>query len=224
MRAHQIMTKHVITVAITLFIISMSTLMFFVGTDNEFQKSDYKTDVVESIKTKSYEEQEKTYRELLHNEKDPFAVVDNEGKIEFTSENFGTTLGFTRDEVIHRLFQVLLDKEDLSIFLSAFSKVNRSHEPLMMIGPYHIHDKNNESHVHMGSIVPLLEKGKVINIGVITKDIGKAIHPENTSEPKKNGPLYPHGKKILNEDDKGERWMAKIVDFPIPNEKEGILK
>ena len=200
--------KHVITVAFGLFIVSMSTLFFFLGSDNEFQKADYKTDFIQALKVKSYEEQEKQYREFLHNEKDAFAILDLEGNIEFSSANFETTLGYTKEEVNHHLFPLFLNTEDLSIFLGAFSKVNQTHESLMMIGPYRLQNKNGEDRFHMGSMIPLFEKGKIMSVAIVSKDIGGSF-PTEKREQKDKKNIPENGKKIFNESNGKERLMAE---------------
>lgn len=42
--------KNIIVVAVALFMISMSTLMFFLGANNDLHQSEYKTDVI-NVKT-----------------------------------------------------------------------------------------------------------------------------------------------------------------------------
>ncbi len=50
--------KNIIVVAVALFMISMSTLMFFLGANNDLHQSEYKTDVinVETTNTQSHEQ------------------------------------------------------------------------------------------------------------------------------------------------------------------------
>ena len=200
--------KHVITVAIALFIVSMSTLFFFLGSDNEFQKADYKTDFIHALKVKSTEEQERQYREFLQNEKDPFAILDLQGNIVFGSDNFGTLLGYKKEDLDHRLFPLFLNTEDLPVFLGAFSKVSENHQSVLMVGPYRLHDKNGSDHLFIGSMVPLFEKEKLVNIAIVTKDIGNSV-PAEKNEPKEKNTIPKNNKGIFQGDEKKERWMAE---------------
>lgn len=50
--------KNIIVVAVALFMVSMSTLVFFLGANNDLHQSEYKTNVinVETTKTQTHEQ------------------------------------------------------------------------------------------------------------------------------------------------------------------------
>lgn len=52
--------KNIIVVAVALFMVSMSTLMFFLGANNDLHQSDYKTNVMNVETTKTQTQEPKT--------------------------------------------------------------------------------------------------------------------------------------------------------------------
>ncbi len=169
--------KHVVMVAIAMFIVSMSTLMFFFGSDKELQKNDFKANVIEMGVIRSEKDQEKKFRAMLHNDKDPFVIISAQGNIEFESKNFETILGYSQQELTNQLIFLYLNNDDFSIVFSAFAKVLQTRETVNVIGPYHLRDKAGIYHLHVGSALPVTEHGKVISVALISKDIGEAVAP-----------------------------------------------
>jgi PAS domain S-box-containing protein len=191
--------KNVIVAAFTLFIVSMSAIIFFLGSDHELKKNEYKAQVIAD--QHSPEQLEEKYRVLSHNEKNPFLVLSTDGTIEFVSPDFEKATGFKQDELKHQLYLLFINSEDLSIFLGAFAKILESAETLNMIGPYRFREKSGEYHFQMGSAVPVLKKeGRIEYIILIIKDIGT------------NLPANQEGKKkIRNQDSENDRLMAEKI-------------
>lgn len=206
--------KQVIMVAVALFIVSMSALLFFLGSNTEFQAHDLKTDVIETVDHKPAQNEETHYRQLLKNNEDPFVVMNVNGSINFTSSNFESTLGYSEKEAQNQVFFNLLNPEDLSIFLGGFGKVLQSEQGVTIVGPYRIRDKKGDFHLHIGSAVPVVVKGKIEKIVLSTKDISAQVPedktPETPTENQTHQSSNSGGKKIRNENNKVEnRLMAE---------------
>jgi PAS domain S-box-containing protein len=209
--------KHVIMVAVTLFVISMSTLLFFFGS-NGGQK-DLKTDVIgggsnvtESINVKSAQDDEQSYRTIVNNEEDPVFVMNVDGTIKFSSWNVESTLGYKPDELQHQIFFLMIHPDDLSTFLGAFGKVIQNKKPVTMVGPYRLRDKNGEYHLHMGSLFPIVVQGNVDSIAIASKDISSTVQPDQPQQNQGKKPAtVPKGKKIMNDNSSQQsRFLADM--------------
>lgn len=202
-------------VAVTLFVVSMSTILFFFGQNSNTIPKDLKADVMESntvtesIDVKSLQEKEKTYRKLVSNQEDSVFVMNVDGTIKFSSWDVETNLGYKQDDLNNQIFFLLINPEDLSTFLGSFGKVIQSKKPVFMVGPYRLRDKDGEYHLHMGALTPIVTDGNVEEIAVSSKDISKKaeVDVEKDKDKTKNKdtqkqnqkPAQPRGKKILNE-------------------------
>lgn len=166
--------KNIFIVTLGLFIASMSALLFFLNDDHNLHE-ELKTNVVDSIALKSYQEEEKRYRDLLGNHEDPIIILNLDGTIDFVSWDFGVAAGYKQKELKGELFLGLLHPEDLGTFMSAFGKVIGTEEALTMIGPYRLRDSLGAYRVNMGSVYPIKEEKKVVKIGLTTRDISYEI-------------------------------------------------
>lgn len=199
-------------VAVTLFVVSMSTLLFFMGGNDDINNHDLKTSVVEensikeSIDVKSLQEDEKNYRKLVNNQEDPVFVMHIDGTISFASWDVETIMGYKPGELEHQVFFLLIHPEDLSTFLGAFGKVVQTKQAVPMVGPYRLRDQKGEYHLNVGSLIPVIEHGNIDSIAISTKDIGQKENkekkdehssPENSEE--KKVPVQPKSKKIMNQ-------------------------
>lgn len=191
--------KNVIITAVAMFLVSVSTLMFFFNANTEIAPHELKTDVVEAINVKLPQENESKYRKLLNNHKDSVFAMALNGNIEFASWDFESTLGYKQEEILHKNFFTLLNAEDLSDFLGSFGKVLESQKPVNAIGPYRIRDARGQYRIHIGFAVPLLEKNKIQQIIISTKDITDQLTEKQDRKRKKT----PE-KSILEQDDKNE--------------------
>lgn len=205
--------KQVIVVAVALFIVSMSALLFFLGSNTDFQAHDLKTNVIESADHKPVQNEETHYRQLLKNNEDPFVVMKVNGSIDFISSNFESTLGYSEKEAQTQVFFNLLNPDDLSVFLGGFGKVLQSEQGVTIVGPYRIRNQKGDYHLHIGSAVPIVVKGKIEEIVLSTKDISAQVPEENDKETPTENQSHQSsgsGKKIRNENNKVEnRLMAE---------------
>lgn len=178
--------KNIIMVAVALFIVSMSTLMFFIGNNNELKhSSDFKADIIDVMKMKSPEEQEKKYRELAHNEKDSIVVLNLENSVEFMSADLESSLGYTQDEIAHQPFYKLIHPEDLAIYLGGFGQVLKTQQTVNVVGPYRMRNKNSDYQMHIATAVPSLEENKVTHIILVIRDISESMKDKPRSNEKK---------------------------------------
>lgn len=209
--------KHIIAASLTLFVISLSTLMFFVTANHDIQPKDYHTTVLENGKELSPHTQEEKYRSFVHNDQDSLIVLNPEAKIEFVSWDFEVLFGHELKDIQNQAFSTLLDAKDQSTFLKNFQKVLQLQQTVNVIGPYRLADDHGRYHFHVGTAVPIIEGGKVIKIILITHDINESIDKKDSSEndgkseestPKGNFP----GEKIRNQSDGNDtRLMAEKI-------------
>lgn len=198
--------KQIIMVAVTLFVLSMSTTLFFFGSNGEQAPGHLKTDVLdhgtvtESIDVKSLQETEKNYRSLMNNQEDPVFAMNVDGTIKFASWDVENILEYKPEELSNQIYFLLINPEDLSPFLSAFGKVIQDKKPVTMIGPYRLRDQNGEYHLHVGSMTPVIVHGEVKEIVITSKDISKQVEEEEKEEKKhENKKPVPKSKKIMNQ-------------------------
>lgn len=206
--------KHVIMVAVTLFVVSMSTILFFFGADHK----DLKADVIEgpaiteSLDVKSAQEEEKTYRKLVNNNEDPVFVMNVDGTIKFASWDVESTLGYKQEDIDSQIFFLLLHPDDLSPFLGAFGKVIQNKKSVSMVGPYRIRDKNGEYHLHMGSLFPIVTDGNVEEIAISSKDISKKVKDDNRDDNQDNKkPVAPKPAPKKGSTEKVGRFLADLL-------------
>jgi len=181
-------------VAVTLFVVSMSTFMFFFGvngTEPKELKTDVVNEVTESIDVKSLQDDEKNYRKLVNNQEDPVFVMNLDGTIKFSSWDVENTLGYKQEDLDHQIFFSMLHPDDLSLFLGAFGKVLQNKKPVTMVGPYRLRGKDGQYHIHMGSLFPILTQDVVTQIAISSKDIGKKVDDDDKSQEEQVDPPKP---------------------------------
>lgn len=193
--------KQVVIASFTLFILSMSTLFFFLGTNQELERGDYKADLMHgSRKHFSLIIEEKKYREIVQNTVDPLVVLNMDGEIDFISQNFEVKSGYDREEILHKTFSHFLHSDDLTTFLEHFVKAIETKETVVMVGPFRFLDKDGKYRTHIISFIPLEEKGVMYAIAMTAKDI-------SSSKGQEEGQDNPIHQDKNNEKD--ERLMAE---------------
>jgi PAS domain S-box-containing protein len=165
--------RNILVVALSVFIVSMTSLMFFLNS-HESDSSEFKTDVMHAG-TEASGDPETGYRNIFEGGEDPFAVIKLDGHIVFTSGNLETITGFSREDLQGRLFFSLIDSEDLPTFFSAFGKVIETGKAVTMIGPFGLVNRYGEYRTSMGSVYPVIEDGRVARIGIMVKDISEEL-------------------------------------------------
>jgi PAS domain S-box-containing protein len=166
--------KAIIFAAVGLFVTSMTGLLFFLSQDPG-TNAELKTNVMDSISLKSDQEAENNYREILNNKEDPVLVIGIDGIINFMSWSAENATGYSKDDIKNQLFFNYLNPEDLGTFMAAFGKALKDEKPVTMVGPYRVRGKDGAYHYHMGAIYPIIENGKIIKMGIVSRDISQEI-------------------------------------------------
>ncbi len=207
--------KHVIMVAVALFVVSMSTILFFIGSNGGLNGGEIKTDVLdppavtESIDVKSMQEKETAYRKLVNDQEDPVFVMNVDGTIRFASWDVENALGYKQTEINKQIFFLLIHPDDLSTFLGAFGKVIQNKKPETMVGPYRLRDNKGEYHLNMGSLYPIMNGDSVEEIAISSRDITKKVQDnQSNTEDKKPAPAPAPKKKIAPQTPKAGRFLA----------------
>lgn len=205
-------------VAVTLFVLSMSTVLFFFGENTAGSEKDLKTNLMEgssmteSIDIKSPQESEQKYRKIVNNIEDPVFVLNLDGTLKFASWDVENTLEYKPEELDHQIFFLMIHPEDLSTFLGAFGKVIQNKKPVTMVGPYRLRDKKGEYHLHMGSMQPIVNHGEVEEVAVSSKDISKKVQNEHKTQKEQKKSTTPTSKKIMNQKDSDHgRFLADMT-------------
>ncbi len=209
--------KQTIIIAFALFIVSTSTLLFFVGSNGEVKGTDLKTDVIENHNNSATQEEEKNFRHIANNKDDSLVVLNLDGTIDFATQDFEERMGYSQTEIHDQVFFDLLNPEDFTSFLGVFSKVLHNHEPISLIGPYRIRDKAGEYHTNIGATAPYLLKGKLEKIILTLKDITAKNADKKTEKQSENDhkdaeqkdTKESDSKKIQNEKNQDARLMAE---------------
>lgn len=220
MLKHLKQNKNIVLVALGLFMASMSVLFFFLKDDQQGHH-ELKANIVDSISFKTHQEEEKLYREMIHNEKDQVIVIGLDGLIKFVSWDFEAKTGYHGKDIKNTLFFSYLNPDDLSIFLEAFGKVIDSESALSMVGPYRIKDHKGQYHFHIGSLYPIIEHEKVVEIAIATRDITEELKKDSTTADPHNDPQQPIHTPINEEENDPERKPSdKDKDKKIRDKKE----
>ena len=206
--------KYVLLSATALFVVSMSTLLFFFGNNMKASHNqELQTDVMQTVDIKSLQEDENKYRKLLNNEQDPIVVLNLDGTVDFTSGDIESILGYKQNELSHQMFLLLMNPEDIATFMGAFGTAIQTEKPVTTVGPYRIRDKNGQYHINIGSAVPVIDNGKIVKIAISTRDITNELE-KTDGQNDKNDPKgstqekeKPKGKKIINEKNGGNEHL-----------------
>lgn len=177
--------KNILVVALGIFLVSMTSLMFFLNTQSHPEVShEVKADVLDSVMVRSHYNEEKTIRDELGNNDDAVVVIGIDGKINFASWDYEKITGLSPDDLEEQLFFSTVHPEDLAIIFGAFGKVIESGKPTTMVGPYRVLTNTGEYKVNMASLYPLKEGEKVTRIAITVKEISQEMLENPDSPPK----------------------------------------
>lgn len=173
--------QNIILTSIGLFLVSLTALLFLINNGLQVNHQELKTDVISYGKKESNLEEVK-YRELVKNEDDPLFVLNLDGTIDFTSQDFLAASGYSPNKLSGRLFFSLIRSKDQVDFLSAISKAYLSEEPISMVGPFNIIKDDGSVSIYMGSLFPVKEDGKIKKIILTIKDITSNVEDSAADE------------------------------------------
>ncbi len=187
--------KHVILIAVALFVVSMSTLLFFLGSNTETQQHEIKTDLLENSKVKSLNDTEDYYRKLVNNHEDSILALALDGSIEFASLDTESKWGYGKKDILNQSIFVLLHPDDLPDFLGVFGKVLQTEHSVNTMGPYRVRGKDSGYRIIIGLATPLMEKGKIQKIIITAKDITDGLAEKSNENDLKQQKHRPVDKK-----------------------------
>ena len=78
-------------------------------------------------------------------------------------------------------FFLYTNPESFAMFLDSFTTIIESKQPQIMVGPYYLFDAYGNKSVHMGSIIPVIEKDKVDSLVQKAKENGPISKLLNTN-------------------------------------------
>jgi PAS domain S-box-containing protein len=189
-----VQNRNIILVSLGVFVVSMTTLLFFLNTGGNLNSlNDLKTDVISSAFPEATDQQDKEYRDLFQNREDPFLLISLDGSVDYASGNFETATGLNPKDLKDQTYFSFVNPDDLPIVLSAFGKTLEKGEVESMIGPYKVLDGNGEYY-------PIKKDDKVIAVGIVNRDISTAVKDvsppaTDTTPANVNGNSY--SKKLL---------------------------
>jgi len=167
--------RNILVVALSIFIVSMTALLFFLNS-TERDSGALQTNILQHESGEPVDvDLEKSYQDLFQCGDEPFVVMKLDGHITFANSKFLASTGFVNDDLRGKLFFSLIDSRDLTAFFSAFGKVVETGKAVTMVGPFRLADKAGDYKTSMGSVIPVIEKGKVARVGIVIKDISNAV-------------------------------------------------
>ncbi len=216
--------KQVICMAIAVFIVSMSALLFFTGSNPKIDSHEIKADLLhgsshnveqtvgpkkestQNHDTPAEVKNEQTFRKVANNFTDSIVILNLDGSIDPSSQVFLEKLGY-HNNVKDGLFFSLLNPEDFSAFLGAFGKVLQDHQAIQIVGPYRLRDAHGQYFVHVGTVTPYMVNEKLEKVIFTFKDITAKL--EHGQEAPKD--ITPEPKHLQNDEHSIKRLMADRV-------------
>jgi len=162
--------KKIAISAISIFLVSLSMMMFFLGKGSFLQSGE--ANVLHSTggSTSAHGAAaggneavaiEDSYRKDLKNIEDPIFVLTPAGKFTFTSDSFCKLVNKKCDTLTGKLFYNLINSKDLPALISSVSDVLAKKERVDSMGPYRMISGDHELIV-MFNVVPVLGENKEV--------------------------------------------------------------
>lgn len=179
--------KKIAIAAISIFVVSLSMMMFFLGKGNGFENGQANllhesggeaasgSDNGESALNAEAAALEETYRSELGNKSDPVFALYPSGKFKYTSEDFCNLVKKDCETLKGKLFYNLVNSKDLPTFISAHSEVLAQKKKIESMGPYRMISDDHEIIV-MFSAVPIFDEDDALeSIAFSVKDITEQV-------------------------------------------------
>lgn len=207
--------KQVITIAFSVFIISIASMVFVFGSNSDLHNKDLKANVIHE--TSHFSSEAEALAELNgqghgeHGEQsDPkFLIIKTDGAISLVSDQLAEEFGQSKEELQHQNLFGLVNSEDLPTFLGSFGKILQTHEGVEMMGPFRlVVEEGNEIKV-MANGKPIMNHGAIDKIVIKITEI-KAKIDKAAIEKEKEEAQPKESKKIKNVKNKNSaRLMAE---------------
>lgn len=189
--------KKIAICAIAIFIVSFSTMLFFL--DEGGQKNDHtQTNVLELDQKQELSPEEK-YQSYLKEQDSPFFVVDSEGKFKYTNELFCKLLALDCDKFGGKKLFDFINSKDLSDFVSTYTKTVQNGEDKDGVGPIRMLSGDKEKLLLFNFKVLKNRDEKTGEIVVSVKDLTEKA--EELNDPNKQlkdfiDDMYPKIKEL----------------------------
>ena len=168
--------RKMFVIATSIFMVTMSTVLFLVGEDKIAVESE---DLQAFVLTDNQIENkldEAEYRELLEIKNDEFAIVNSERYFEFFTKNLEEIHGYKLDENLDMNALSLVHPKDLTEFANTLMEYNKDPKIRSGIGPIRIKTISGEYIPYLIELKPIVdEKGHKIGSAVILKDISTPL-------------------------------------------------
>ncbi len=177
------LNQNVVIVAIGLFLVSFTALMFVLNFSDKHDGNELKTTVFGSSSPEHMEEKtvDIDYKKYTHNSEDPYLVLRNDGTIYHLSEGYRALEGFESGEIENKLFFTMIKMEDLVSFMASFGKALAREQEIGLVGPYRLKNNSGQYHYMVSSMYPIVTEGKVSLIIVTVKNISKDLDNKKES-------------------------------------------
>lgn len=181
--------KHIVITAVSIFIVSLATILFFTPSDS----SNYlRTDVLHGESHGSEEEPEheveKTgnkYVEILTEEDKPYFVLNKDGKIISTSVEFIKLMGEKEEKLKDAFIFDFIAKEHREQVFKHYREAFANRQEAHQTGPFRI-EFNQQEKIVLFSFIPLEDGSEEILIEVndVTDDLEKLNNQMEQQEEK----------------------------------------
>ncbi|MFC1599829.1 PAS domain-containing protein [Patescibacteria group bacterium] len=167
------------TIATGLFVVSMSTVLFLVNEDKlDIHHDEIKTFVIQEEVPPT----ESEYREIIDNKNDDLLVLGNDTSVEFASDEFTDSLGYSIEEVQDQNFLTLVHPNDIPKFGNALiEETTKQEKSDDSIGPVRLKNSDGDYKPYVISMKQLEnEEGDKVSTALVLKNTEKAVGDDDS--------------------------------------------
>ncbi len=176
--------KKIAISAIALFLVSFSSMLFFLE-NHEGELDSGHVNILEASNHEDLaaeDDPEAIYRSYLGDQESPIFVVDAEGKIGYASKGSCNLLQVDCESFIGTLFFDYINTKDLPELVSAHTKLIQEPSLTEGLGPYRMLQEDKEILVLLSAFPLFDEEGKVEQIVFGMKDLSEQVEELNEEE------------------------------------------
>lgn len=165
-------------VAMCMFLVTMSSVLFVVSEDKISIDTDHKNLQAFVLQHDEIEEphDETFYRELIKNPTDEFAIVNSDRTVKFATQKLTEVHGIdlSKDKNLNVLS--LVHPKDLTELANTLMDYNQDLKERSGIGPLRIKTASGSYVTYLMSLIPIFdEEGNKVASAVVLKDISKPL-------------------------------------------------